>query len=269
MGYKISIVIPVYNEEKRIGKTLEEYVKFFRQKKKSKEIKSFEIITVLNGCKDNTLWVVKSYKKKYREIKILDFKKAAKGFAVTEGFKYALKNNDNLLIGFVDADMSTSSAAYFDLIDKIKDYDGIIASRYIKNSIVRPKQTFIRRLASRVFNFLIRTLFFLNYRDTQCGAKLFKRKATKIIVGNIGITEWAFDIDMLYIAKKNNLKIRELPTIWEDKAGSKLNIKKTSIRMFFSIIRLRINYSMFRGFIRLYESMPEFFKLHHKLRQRN
>ncbi len=257
----ISIVIPAYNEEKRIGKTLEEYGKFFEEKKAEKEIDHFEIVVVLNACKDNTEKVVKTEMKKFKEIRYLNFERGGKGFAIIEGFKVAKGE----LIGFVDADMATKPDAYYDLIKNIGKNDGIISSRYVKGSIVKPKQTFKRIAASRVFNFLVRSLFMMSYRDTQCGAKVFKRAAAEKIVKDIGITEWAVDVDMMYIAKRNHLRIREFPTRWQDQAESKLNLKKSSTRMFFSILRLRLAYSPFRFVIRVHDMMPEFIKLHHLL----
>jgi dolichyl-phosphate beta-glucosyltransferase len=110
MAKSISIVIPAYNEEKRIRNTLEEYYLFFKEKKNNGEIKNFEMLVVLNACKDNTIEIVKEYQKKYQEIRFLDFEQGGKGFAITEGFKDAL-NRENDLIGFVDADMATSPIA--------------------------------------------------------------------------------------------------------------------------------------------------------------
>jgi len=236
---KLSIIIPAYNEEKRIGITLEEYCSFFKTKIKNKENDDFEIIVVLNNCKDNTLKVVKEKKKKFKEIKILNFEKGGKGFAITEGFKDALKR-ENTLIGFVDADMATSPEAFYDLIKNIRENDGIIASRWLKNSIVS-KRTFFRTITSGGFNFLVRSLFLFNYRDTQCGAKLFTQKVIEEIVEELKLTEWAFDINLLYLCKIHNFKIKEFPTIWEDKEDSKItSLPKTSFQMFSGVIRLRI-----------------------------
>ena len=164
---KVSIIIPAYNEEKRIGKTLKAYSEFFRKKQKENKIKSFEIIVVLNACRDNTLGVVKNYQKKYKEIKYLNFKEAGKGFAVIEGFKDALKRKNDL-IGFVDADMATKPEVYYDLIENIRNSDGIIAARWRKDSIIKEKKSIIRKVYSWGFNFLVRSLLFLPYSDTQC-----------------------------------------------------------------------------------------------------
>ena len=255
---KISIIIPAYNEEKRIGRTLERYCEFFGELKK-KNLLDFEILIVLNACKDNTLGVVKEKQKKFREIKYLEFKQGGKGFAITQGFKDALKR-ENDLIGFVDADMATPPEAFSDLIRFSKNYDGIIASRGLKKSAVN--FSFTRKITHKGFNFLVRALLGMPYRDTQCGAKVFKREVIKSIVDNLGATKWAYDIDLLYKIRKRGFKIIEIPTIWENKEGSHLDLIKVPIQMFSSIVRLRLIFSPFRFIVRAYDRLPEKVKIH-------
>lgn len=260
MEQKISIIIPAYNEEKRIKETLERYCLFFKNKKSDKKIKDFEILVVLNACTDNTLEIVKYEQIKNKQIKILNFKQGGKGFAITEGFKDSLKKDIDI-IGFVDADMATSPEEFYKLIQNINNFDGIIASRYLKGSVVNPKQSFQRILASRIFNFLIKSILFLNYHDTQCGAKIFKRKTIQSITPELKITKWAFDVNLLYLCKKHNFKIKEFPTKWEDKEYSKINLKKAGPQMFLSLIRLRLIYSHFKKLVDIYDKLPSNFKL--------
>jgi glycosyltransferase involved in cell wall biosynthesis len=241
----VSIVIPAHNEERRISKTLDEYGKFFSKKYK----KEFEIVVVLNACSDNTLQIASKFRKKYPQIKILNFEQAGKGFAIIEGFKAAKGD----LTGFVDADGATSAEEYYKLVGKIDDYDGIIASRYLKGSVVYPKQSMQRIFVSRIFNFMIRALFSMNYKDTQCGAKIFKKAAIKKVLPHLGITKWAFDVDLLYQMKRAGFKIMETPTVWMDKEYSKLNFAKAGPNMALSIIRLRLVYSPFKFVIRFYD----------------
>ncbi len=254
----ISIIIPAHNEEDRIEKTVSDYAAFFRHK----DIE-FEIVIVVNASKDRTLEIVKSLSKKYKEITFLDYVQGGKGFAITEGFKYALKMKNDL-IGFVDADQATGPEAFYNLIKNINGYDGIIASRWLPQSIVKIKQSFLRQILSRGFNFIVRALLFLPYKDTQCGAKIFKDKALREVINEIGREQWAFDVGLLYRMRKKGLKIKEFPTTWEDKEGSKINVKKVPFQMFSSVIRLRILNSPFKDFIRLYDKMPERLKIHHK-----
>lgn len=236
---KLSIVIPAYNEEERLRKekTIEEYNSYF-----SKIYgKNFEIIVVLNGCKDNTLGVVKQAAKRFKQVKYLDIKEAiGKGGAIIEGFKIASGD----LIGFVDADMSTKPDAFYDLLKKINGFDCVIASRYMKDSFVNPPQPFFRRIPSIVFNLMVRIFFCLNFKDTQCGAKLIKKDSLKSILNDLSVKKWAFDIDLLYCLKKKGFKIIEVPTVWSERLGSKLTFK-TPYEMFMSILKLRLNHSPF------------------------
>jgi glycosyltransferase involved in cell wall biosynthesis len=260
---KVSIVIPAHNEEKRIGRTLEEYGKFYKTKKKNGEIKDFEIIIVLNACKDDTLGEVKKFERKFKEFRHLNFKQGGKGFAIVEGFKTAKYE----LIGFVDADNATPPRAFYDLIKNINGYDGIIANRFLKESIMSPKQSLSRIIASRGFNFIMRALFNLKFKDTQCGAKLFKRGAIKSIIKNLGITKWAFDVDLLYQFKRKDYKIKECSTEWHDQKDSKLKLKKTIPEMGLSLIRLRLIYSPFKFIVRFYDELiPEKLKFHHRIK---
>ncbi len=256
---KISIIIPAHNEEKRIEKTLEEYGKFFENLKAGKKIKDFEIIIVLNGCKDRTIDIAKKATRKYKEIKYLEFEQAGKGFAIIEGFKEALKQEFDF-IGFVDADMATSPESFYMLLENIKNNDGIIASRRVKEAVVNPPKSLRRVIASSIFNFLVRSLFFMPYKDTQCGAKIFKRKVIEGVSNKIETTKWAFDVDLLYKLKKENMKIKEFPTYWSDKEYSKINLASAGPNMFFGIIRLRILHSPLKGTVKLYDKISEYLK---------
>jgi len=243
----LSIVIPAYNEEKRIGPTLEAYGEFFNKACKANNF-VYKILVVINGTTDKTEEIVKKYQKINKNIKYLNFKQGGKGFAVIEGFKKSLED-DFELIGYVDADMATLPEAFYELVEKIDRYDGIIANRWLKSSIIK-NQTFLRKVLSRGFNFIVRVFFLFPYTDTQCGAKLFRRKIIELVTKRLGATEWAFDIDLLYLCRKNNFKIKQIPTIWEDKAYSKINISRTPLQMFLGVLRLRLIYSLFEPILR-------------------
>jgi glycosyltransferase involved in cell wall biosynthesis len=244
---KVSIIIPAYNEEKRIGKTLEKYSNFFHELKK-KKILDFEILIIINNTNDKTEEIVKRFQKKFREIIFLNFKGGGKGFAIIKGFENALKR-DNDLIGFVDADMATPPEAFYDLFKKSENYEGVIASRALKGA--KANFNFKRKITHKGFNFIVRSFFLFPYKDTQCGAKLFKRIVIKKITPELSLTKWAFDVNVLYLCKKNKFKIKELPTVWDNKDGSKItSLPKVSLQMFFGILRLRIIMSRFEPLAR-------------------
>lgn len=242
---KLSIVIPAYNEEKRIGKTLNSYSKYFEALRKQK-ILDYEIVIVINNTSDKTEDVVKSFRKNNKRILYLNLKKGGKGYAVIEGFKDSLKRKNDL-IGFVDADMSTKPEQFYDLAKNIKNNGGIIASRYMDKSIVHPRRGIVRFITAEGFSFLVRILFLMPYKDTQCGAKLFKRKLADYLSKHVGMTNWAFDVELLYKAKKAGFSIKEHPTVWTEQKGTKMNVIKTSLQMFLAVARLRLVFSPFVG----------------------
>lgn len=254
---KLSIIIPAYNEEKRIGATLEKYLNFFESREKKL---NYEIIVVINNTTDNTERVVKKFIKK-GNVKIINIAKGGKANAIVVGFKDAiLKKAD--LIGFVDADCSTPPEAFSDLVKNIRDCDAVIPNRWDKKSKIDAKQSFLRRFASRVFNFIVRSYFFLNFRDTQCGAKLIRRKALEKVINKINITQWAFDVALIYYLKKDKFVVKDIPTIWEDKLNSKLDMIKAPHEMFIGITRLRLINSPFNFIIRAYDLLPNKLKIH-------
>lgn len=255
----LSIVIPAYNEEKRIEKTLNDYILFFDRKYK----KNYEIIVVLNGCRDKTLSIVLKISKKNKSVKHIDIKQAiGKGGAIIEGFRLARGD----VIGFVDADGATSSDAFNDLIYGIKDFDGVIASRWIKGAKILYKQPLLKRIGSRGFNFLVRILFGLKFKDTQCGAKLFRSKLVKDIVEELSITKWAFDINLLYSAKIKGYKIIEIPTKWNAIPASHFNLFRAIPEMFLGLVRLRLIYSPFRFIVKAYDGLPKRMQINYYLK---
>jgi glycosyltransferase involved in cell wall biosynthesis len=247
---RLSIVIPAYNEEQRIGKTLDAYAEYFLNK--SHDGLDFELLVVLNGCKDNTKAVVLAAQQHWGNcIRLLDLPRAGKGYALIEGFKDALKRV-NEFIGFVDADMATKPEYFYELLSACKDgYDGVIASRYMAGAQVTPPRPRYKRWGSILFyESLTRLMFGLHFHDYQCGAKIFTRRVIETIVQHMQIKQWAFDVELLYLCKKNGFKIKEMPTVWFDRDGSKLSSLGGGMRMLTSLIRLRIAHSPLNFLVR-------------------
>jgi glycosyltransferase involved in cell wall biosynthesis len=239
---KLSIVIPAHNEEHRLPPMLEAYAGYFAEKYGSE----VELIVVPNFCSDRTAEVSRGIGARYSQIRVLnDPGKVGKGGAVMLGAGGA----EGDLIGFADADGATPPEAFDDLVQKISLDGCIIASRWMKGSDVSPKQPLSRRAASRCFNLMVRMLFGLKLTDTQCGAKLFRREVILPVLQNLGVTCWAFDVDMLFQAKRLRAPIREIPTVWRDVAGSKLEVGRASLNMFVALVRLRMFYSPLRFMI--------------------
>lgn len=255
---KVSIIMPAYNEEKRIAPTLVDYLGFFGNLKEKGEI-DFEIVVVLNACVDNTRGVVEGFA--CEELVILEFERGGKGFAIVEGWKDALMR-DAEIIGFVDADGATSARAFYDLVLNLKSYDGAIGNRWDKRSNVVVPQTTLRKVLSRGFNLIVRSLFLFTHRDTQCGAKIFTRELVRKVYHKLGSSEWSFDVDLLFYARREGARIRSVPTTWHDKKDSKIDLKKTPITMFLSAVRLRLIHSPLSFLVRVYRILPEKWKFH-------
>jgi len=245
---KVSIVIPAHNEEQRIGRTLHYYYDYFNELLQEHE-RDFELVVVLNGCTDNTLGVVQDFAQNKNKIVIVNLKEAGKGLAIIAGFKDALTRSNDL-IGFVDADMATSPNEYDELIRNIGNYDGIIASRYISGSTVVPARPWWKRWGSKItYEPLIFLLFGMHYYDFQCGAKLFTRKVIQTVTPQLSIGQWAIDVELLYLCKKNGFKVKEIKTVWHDQEGSKLNIR-AGLRMLGALFKLRLIHSPFKFLIK-------------------
>tara|TARA_Y100000034_G_scaffold136953_1_gene217551 strand:+ start:8422 stop:9135 length:714 start_codon:yes stop_codon:yes gene_type:complete len=231
---KLSIIIPAYNEEKRILITLNEYYKFFKKKLGN----DFEIIIIPNNCSDNTYIIAKDFAKDKKQIKIFNIQNySGKGGAVIKGFELA--NGD--YVGFTDADNSTNPENFYKLYENKKEYAGVIGSRKIKGAVMSPKRRVSQNFSSFLFNKLTRILFGLKYYDTQCGAKLFKKKIAKFLAKNCSEVGWIFDVNLLNLCKMNKLIVYEHPIIWKDSEGSKLTFKDGII----SVLKLfehRINF---------------------------
>lgn len=253
------LLIPAYNEEERIGPVLRRYAEYFRAHYPGR----FEIVVVLNGCRDNTLGVVEGAAAEFPEIRALEFETAiGKGGALIEGLKLAPTGD---LIGYVDADGATAPEAFLDLVKHFKPgIDCVIGSRWMEGSVLKQSQSLKRRVFSRCFHILVEALFFMHIADTQCGAKVMRREAIEAIHPNLRIADVAFDINLLYSLKERGYKILEVPTVWTDQIGSKISLNKGSIGIILSVIRLRLIYSPFYKLLRPLRPLEGW--IYHKLR---
>lgn len=237
--HRLLLLIPAYNEERRIEPVLREYAAYFQREYSG----SFELIVLLNGCRDNTAGVVQRVARDFPAVKGIEYRDPiGKGGALIEGLRLAPKAD---LIGYVDADGATPPRAFHELVQHIDTdaADAVIGSRWLKESVLHQAQTGQRRFASRVFHGIVQSLFWMNIRDTQCGAKVFRRHAIETIHEQLCIADMAFDINLLYALKRARFQVREVPTEWTDQAGSKVTIGFTSLTMFLSVVRLRVLYS--------------------------
>jgi dolichol-phosphate mannosyltransferase len=193
-----------------------------------------------NGCTDNTLGVVQQVAKDFSSVSYLNFPgPIGKGGALIEGLKLAPFAD---LIGYVDADGATPPHAFLELVRHLDTADCVIGSRWLPGAVIHQSQASQRRLASRVFHLIVQLLFWLNIRDTQCGAKVIKREAVEYIHSYLRIADMAFDINLLVALHRAGFRILEIPTEWTDQAGSKVVLFRSSLTMFLSVVRVRLIY---------------------------
>jgi glycosyltransferase involved in cell wall biosynthesis len=242
----VLLLIPALNEERRIEPVLRSYAEYFRKNYGGK----FQLVVVLNGCRDNTLGVVQRVRAEYGEVSAVVFEEPiGKGGALIEGLRLAPLAD---VIGYVDADGATGPAAFADLVRRSGEADCVIGSRWIPGAVLHQMQTGRRQFASRAFHAIVQLLFWMNIKDTQCGAKVIRRAAMEKIHSSLCIADMAFDINLLYLLRREGFSVLEVPTEWTDKVGSKVALGRTSITMLLSVIRLRWIYSPFNGLRRIF-----------------
>ncbi len=214
----LSVVIPAYNEAGRIKGTLKAIVDYFE-----KQPYDYEILVVNDGSKDGTAEAVRSLGGQILRLRLIDNKEnRGKGTVVRQGMLEA-KGDFRL---FVDADNAISMEqieSFWPWLDK--GYDVVIGSIEVPGAKIEEKAGWHRRILGKLSKLLIRFLAIWEIRDTQRAFKLFPAKVAQAVFSRQTIERWGFDIEILVIAKKLGYKIKELPVIWINPAGSKVTLK--------------------------------------------
>ncbi len=224
------MVIPAYNEEDRIGPTLERYSNAL-----SALGQPWEIIVVMDGIRDGTEGVVDRFAN-HGVRKLMFQEKLGKGGAVIKGLKDARYD----LMGYVDADGAVSPQDIVRMVRSLDDYECVIASRWVKGSrIVRGEPVF-NIVAGRFYNFLVRSTLFLGVRDTQCGAKFLRRDIGQRVLLAVEFTNRAFELSLLYHVRKMGGRISEVPVEWSHDQRSRMPIGKAIPVMFLTLVAVRI-----------------------------
>jgi dolichyl-phosphate beta-glucosyltransferase len=234
----LSIVIPAFNEEKRLRDSLEEILE-----KAGVVFPSIELIVVDDGSTDKTSAIAEAFIKSGsypgRVIRIPENR--GKGFAVKKGMLAA----SGRLALMTDADLSTPIEELERLVVLLekRNADGVIGSRGLSASDVRVHQPWYREYGGKAFNLIVRGITSLPYRDTQCGFKLFKLSSCRGIFEQLRVNRFAFDVEILFLAEKAELKVVEEPVIWRHSEGSTVNMLPDSVRTFLELLRIRWDFS--------------------------
>ncbi len=226
----LSIIVPIYNEKNILIKNINKIYNFFFNKFE------FEIIIVNDGSNDGSDKILS--KLKLNNLKIISNKtNKGKGYSILKG----ISESKGKLILFTDADISTPINEFYKLRAKYeKGYDFVIGSRNQANSNVKIKQSLLRIIMGKTFNFFIKFFLGLNYRDTQCGFKLFDSKKIKLISKMCKINRFCIDVEILFLAKKLKYSVYEQGVIWINDASSSVNIYSDSLNMFVDLIKIRL-----------------------------
>ena len=227
----LSVIIPAYNEAKRLPLTLIDIDRHL-----SRLDYPYEIVVVDDGSKDATEEVVRRFSHLIKNLRLINNKENhGKGWVVRQGMLQA-KGEIRL---FTDADNSTSVDQFSKMIPYLKEgYDIIIGSRDIKGAKLVPPQPWHKRLAGDIGNLIIQILLLPGMWDTQCGFKAFSEKAALKIFPLMKISRWAFDVEALVLAKKLGYRIKEIPVVWVNDPFSA--VKASSyIHFFWEVIKIK------------------------------
>lgn len=232
---ELSIVIPAYNEEERITSTLESIDAYFSVNKRS-----YEVIVVDDGSSDKTTAVVSALASRLANLKIYTLpENKGKGYAVRFG---GLKARGELVL-FNDADGATP----IEEVEKLEsallgDFQIAIGSRAIFSESTSVSTVWYRKFLGRIFNRTINLLILPGIADTQCGFKLFTKDAAQRLFNAQKIERFAFDVELLFLARKFGYRIKEVPINWTNVEGSKVNLLTDSTKMLIDVLKLRLRY---------------------------
>jgi len=226
----LSIVIPAWNEEDRLARTLERYLPALEAR-----ADPYEVIVVADGVRDRTAEVAARYAD--RHVRVLRFpNKLGKGGAVFAGIRVSRYEN----VGYLDADGPISPEEMYGLVDYLKDVDCVIASRWMRGASGRETEPLFNRIAGRGWNFLTQMLLFLPLRDTQAGAKFFKGAVARSLLKSVTLTNRAFDVDLLYHVRKHGGRVKEVPVRWVHDPATRMPIARAIPVMFVSLVGVRV-----------------------------
>lgn len=230
---RLSVIVPAYNEEERIGKTLHTVQAYL-----DGQGVPYEIIVVDDGSSDGTAAIVEGMSSFGDKIRILrNETNSGKGYSVRRGM---LEGRGEFLL-FSDADLSTPIEEIEKLMPWFEQgYDIVVGSRALPASNVVVHQPFYRETMGRVFNLIVRACTVKGIKDTQCGFKCFRREAAHEVFGRQRTDGFSFDVEVLFIAQRLGYKVKEVPVDWYNSPDTKVNALSDSIKMFLDIIRIRL-----------------------------
>jgi len=244
----ISIIIPAFDEQDRLGSSIEKILEYVGREKLFAEL-----IIVDDGSNDATAATAEKACAAFPEIQtnVIRYEKnRGKGYAVKIGL---LASKADIAL-FSDADLSTPIEELSKLVKPIQDddFDLTFGSRALDRSLIGVHQPWRREQGGKVFNFIVKTLTGLPFWDTQCGFKAFNMKKFRPLLELMQIERFGFDVEFLYVANLHGLRLKEIPVRWNHDERTKVNVFRDSQRMFNEVRQIRRNakkgiYDLSRG----------------------
>lgn len=231
----LSVVVPAFNERWRLPPTLIDMVDYLDQKSFR-----YEVIVVDDGSSDETADIVKKFERVREQVRLIRLpRNCGKGHAVRLG----MLNAKGARVLFADADGSTPISEIDRLIAALDNgADIVIGSRAMFSKDTSVKTVWYRKLLGRLFNSVVNVILLPGIADTQCGFKMFTHKASEFLFSRQQSDGFSFDVEILYIAQRAELKITEVPINWENVPGSKVNLIVDALKMFRDVFRFRVKH---------------------------
>ena len=232
----LTLLIPAYNEERRLGGTLQAIHDHFQARPPG--LAALEVLVVDDGSRDGTWALVRGWMPRMPGLRLVRHgRNRGKGSSVREGFRLARAP----LVLMADADASTP-LAMFDRLEAALtdgDLDFVIGSRPLPESEIQVRQSWLRQHLGMGFNGLVRLLLGLSVRDSQCGFKLFRRERCRGLFERGRVDGFAFDVELLAIARTHGLRYREVPVQWRNDPDSRVRLVAHALQMFRDLCRIR------------------------------
>lgn len=233
MRCDISVVIPAYNEAERLGSTLERTVDYL-----SRRGISYEVLVVDDGSRDRTIQVAEAFAD--RGVRVIRHERnRGKGAAIKTGL-LASQGSEVLLS---DADASTPIEELAKLERRLPEAPVVLGSRAVAGADIRQHQPFYREVMGKTFNLIIRIAGVRGLNDTQCGFKLLEGEAARAIGAKLTIDGFAYDVELVFLARRLGYKVVEVGVVWIDSPDSRVDPVRSSLAMLRDVFRMRIRHS--------------------------
>jgi dolichyl-phosphate beta-glucosyltransferase len=230
---EFSIIVPAYNEERRLPETLKGIAAYIRISGRKAEI-----LVVDDGSTDRTAAIADSFRDKFPAFQVLsNGVNRGKGYSVRHGMLEARGR----IVLFTDADLSAPIEEADKLFAALETHDVAIGSRALDRGLISIHQSRFREFAGIIFNTIVRLCLRLPFVDTQCGFKAFRREPCRIIFEQQRVERFGFDPELLYLARRHGLRAVEIPVRWGHSPATKVSMFRDSLQMFLDVLIIRWN----------------------------